>query len=61
MPMITVFISYAHKDERLKERFLVHLSALKREGLIGVWYDRMLQPGDHLDEKIEKNLPQLTS
>ena len=54
--MITVFISYAHKDERLKERFLVHLGALKRERLVGVWHDGMLKPGDHLNKKIEKEL-----
>lgn len=52
----TVFISYAHADEKLKYRFLVHLGALKREGLIGVWHDRMLSPGEHLDRAIEAEL-----
>jgi len=56
IPMISVFISYAHADEKLKERFLVHLDALKREGLIGVWHDRMLGPGEHLDTEIEAKL-----
>jgi hypothetical protein len=54
--MLSVFISYAHADEKLKDRFLVHLGALKRERLIGVWHDRMLRPGDHLDTAIEKEL-----
>jgi TIR domain len=54
--MISVFISYAHADEKLKDRFLVHLGALKRERLIGVWHDRMLRPGDHLDRAIEAEL-----
>jgi hypothetical protein len=54
--MITVFISYSHKDEDLKERVLVHLHALKRERLIGVWHDRMLRPGEHLDRAIEAEL-----
>jgi hypothetical protein len=40
--VISVFISYAHADEKLKERFLVHLGALKSEGLIGVWHDVVL-------------------
>jgi len=53
---ISVFISYAHRDERLKERFLVHLAALKRERLIGVWHDQMLKPGEHLDRSIENEL-----
>jgi TIR domain len=54
--VISVFISYAHRDEKQKERFLVHLAALKREGLIGVWHDRMLKPGEHLDRAIEAEL-----
>lgn len=54
--MVSVFISYAHADEKLKDRFLVHLGALKREGLIGVWHDRMLKLGDHLDTAIEEQL-----
>ena len=54
--MVSVFISYAHADEKLKDRFLVHLGALKREGLIGVWHDRMLRPGDHLDTAIAEQL-----
>jgi predicted nucleotide-binding protein len=54
--MISAFISYAHADEALKDRFLVHLAALRREGLIGVWHDRMLKPGQHLDSTIETEL-----
>jgi hypothetical protein len=54
--MISAFISYAHRDEKLKERFLVHLGALKRKRLVGVWHDRMLKPGEHLDTAIEKEL-----
>ena len=54
--MISVFISYAHADEKLKQRFLVHLDALKRERLIGIWHDQMLRPGEHLDRAIEAQL-----
>jgi hypothetical protein len=54
--VISVFISYAHRDEKLKERFLVHLGALKRKRLVGVWHDRMLRPGEHLDRTIESEL-----
>src|SRR5712691_6685489 len=54
--MISAFISYAHADEPLKDRFLVHLAALRRESLIGVWHDRLLKPGQHLDSAIEKEL-----
>lgn len=54
--MISAFISYAHADELLKDRFLVHLAALRREGLIGVWHDRMLRPGEHLNSAIDIEL-----
>jgi TIR domain len=54
--MTSVFISYAHADENLKNRLLVHLAALRREGLIGIWHDRMLKPGEHLDTAIEAEL-----
>jgi hypothetical protein len=54
--MLSAFISYAHADEKLKDRFLVHLTALKRERLINVWHDRMLRPGEHLDRAIETEL-----
>jgi hypothetical protein len=54
--MIAAFISYPHADEPLKDRFLIHLAALRREGLIKVWHDRMLKPGQHLDVAIETEL-----
>src|SRR3954447_25404815 len=54
--MISAFFSYAHFDEPLKDRFLVHLAALRREDLIGVWHDRMLKAGQHLDSAIETEL-----
>jgi hypothetical protein len=53
---ISAFISYAHGDEALKTRFLQHLTALRREGLINVWHDRMLEPGQHLDSAIGTKL-----
>jgi hypothetical protein len=54
--MATAFISYTHSDEALKDEFLKHLAPLKREGLISVWHDRMLNPGDHLDQNIQAEL-----
>jgi tetratricopeptide (TPR) repeat protein len=44
-PPLRVFLSYSHKDEELCERFLVHLSQLKRDGLIEPWHDRRITPG----------------
>ena len=54
--MTTAFISYTHADEALKDQFLQHLAPLRREGLISVWHDRMLKPGDHLDQIIQREL-----
>jgi tetratricopeptide (TPR) repeat protein len=44
-PPLRVFLSYSHRDEKLCERFLVHLSQLHREGLIEQWHDRRIAPG----------------
>jgi hypothetical protein len=54
--MFSVFISYAHVDELLAVRFQVHLTALLREGLIKVWNDRLLLPGQLFDSAIEREL-----
>lgn len=51
-----VFISYSHKDEALRDRLEVQLSMLKHQGLIDVWHDRRLLPGDALDDGIHEEL-----
>lgn len=38
--MSSLFFSYSHKSEVLRDRLEVHLSALKREGAISTWHDR---------------------
>lgn len=45
VPPLRVFLSYSHKDEELCERFVVHLSQLKRDGLIEPWHDRRITAG----------------
>ena len=51
-----VFMSYSHKDEELRDQLEVQLSMLKRQGLIEVWHDRRLLPGDDLDQNINDEL-----
>ncbi|HWW77087.1 MAG TPA: COR domain-containing protein, partial [Pyrinomonadaceae bacterium] len=51
-----VFISYAHRDERLKSRLEVHLKLLQREGLIETWQDRDIEAGEEWKQKIDDNL-----
>lgn len=54
--MTTGFISYTHADTELKDQFVRHLAPLRREGLIDVWQDAMLRPGEHLDPTVQAAL-----
>lgn len=54
--MASVFLSYSHKDEPLRNAFEVHLAMLKREQAISVWHDRQLLPGDAIDDTISRYL-----
>ena len=52
----SVFYSYSHKDEDLRDELDTHLKLLKREGFISTWYDRKIPPGDQWDHVINENL-----
>ncbi len=54
--MISVFFSYSHKDEALRDQLEVHLSMLSRQEVISVWHDRRLLAGDELDSGISTDL-----
>src|SRR3546814_935489 len=54
--MISVFVSYSHKDESLREELETHLAMLKRRGVIDVWHDRRISPGTELDGAIDAAL-----
>jgi hypothetical protein len=41
-----LFCSYAHHDDRHRERLERHLSALRREDFIELWHDQRIAPGD---------------
>jgi tetratricopeptide (TPR) repeat protein len=55
---ISVFISYAHKDEALLKQLHTHLSSLTRQGLIVTWYDRQIVAGSDwagvIDDRLEQ-------
>lgn len=53
-----VFLSYSHRDEKLKDEFIKHLAALSRSQLISVWNDRALHGGQDWDDKIKLELAQ---
>ena len=44
---IKVFISYSHKDTKLKEEFMDMLTGLEKQNVIQVWQDREIEPGDN--------------
>jgi hypothetical protein len=55
---VSLFYSYAPEDEELRKRLEIHLSSLRREGLISGWHEGLIVPGtdwaqnihDHLNE-----------
>lgn len=51
-----LFMSYSHKDEALRDELETHLAVLRRQGVLEVWHDRKLLPGDHLDTAINAEL-----
>jgi len=53
---LTLFISYSHEDEPLKNQLLKHLQPLKRQKIIDEWHDRRLKPGDDIDHEVSTNL-----
>jgi hypothetical protein len=54
--MTTLFFSYAHADEELRDRLDRHLAMLKRQGIIDVWHDRRIVPGEAINEAIATEL-----
>jgi hypothetical protein len=54
--MTTIFFSYSHKDEVLRNELEAHLALLKHEGLVESWHDRRIVAGDELDEAIFSQL-----
>ena len=53
---VRLFVSYAHKDERLRAELETHLKILHRTGLIDKWDDRLIEPSDEWKEAIDENL-----
>ncbi len=54
--MKNVFISYSHDDIQFRQQMETYLINLKRDGLINVWQDGQLQPGDDWDMAIKSSL-----
>jgi hypothetical protein len=53
---VSVFVSYAHADEKLRKELGKHLSVLERQGLISTWHDRMIPAGTEWNDQIDSRL-----
>ncbi|WP_036142147.1 toll/interleukin-1 receptor domain-containing protein [Luteibacter sp. 9135] len=54
--MASVFFSYSHADEQLRNELEVHLAMLKREGIIDTWHDRRIEAGENIDRAIDERI-----
>lgn len=52
----SIFISYAHEDEGVKDDLLKHLMPLKRSKKISSWHDREIKPGENWALLISDNI-----
>lgn len=53
---IKLFISYSHKDEKLREELETHLKLLQRQNVIDTWHDRKIGIGHDWENAINENL-----
>ena len=53
---VTLFYSYAHEDEALRDELQGHLKLLERRGLLAPWHDRQIVPGTNWANAIDANL-----
>lgn len=51
-----IFFSYAHADEPYRVELEKHLSALRRQGLVESWHDRMISPGSEWNSEIDSHI-----
>jgi len=54
--LASLFFSYSHVDEDLRNQLEKHLSALKHQGLIETWHDRRIEAGQAFDQEIDAHL-----
>lgn len=52
----SLFFSYSHKDEALRDELETHLKLLQRQGFVSTWHDRKILPGTEWDHEIDQHL-----
>jgi hypothetical protein len=55
-PMATVFFSYSHADEALRDQLEKQLALLKRQGVIETWHDRRIGAGAEFAQEIDEHV-----
>lgn len=53
-----VFLSYSHADSAMRDQVEKQLAALKRQGVIAVWHDRCIEPGQDFAQQIDDHINQ---
>lgn len=53
---VTLFYSYAHEDEPLRDELQDHLMILERRGVVRSWHDRAIVPGHDWNREIDQHL-----
>lgn len=54
--LATLFFSYSHVDESLRDQLETHLSSLRRQGLIESWHDRRITAGEEFGSVIDAHV-----
>lgn len=54
--MPSLFFSYSHADEELRDRLEKQLAMLKRQGVIETWHDRRIGAGQNIDHAIDDHM-----
>src|SRR4051812_1315356 len=55
-PALRLFISYSHKDGKLKDQLLEHLEVVRRFEGVDVWTDDLIEPGANWRDEIDRGL-----
>ncbi len=53
---VSVFFSYAHEDEKLRDDLAKQLKLLERQGVISAWHDRQIIAGSEWGSAIDTHL-----
>ena len=53
---LQAFVSYSHRDDRLRAELETHLKLLQRTGALQLWTDRRITAGDEWKGQIDENL-----